>query len=212
MQIIEIGSFAISALMVARFDKSMLAAHQIGIQYAWAAMSIIFSMAQAISVRVGHFIGGQKFEYQKNSNIRLVLFAGISLSFLLGMIAFIIFEVGTKLLLKLDIDVVLPENQTLATYGSMVLKISGIILIFESMRIAGFGFLRGLKDTRYPMIISLVSFSGVGLGSAYFLGIVLEMKLMGVWIGLGIGMLLGMCMILLRAKSIIEGQKCIPTT
>ena len=50
------------------------------------------------------------------------------------------------------------------------------------------GALRGLNDTRVPMMLALVCYLGLGFGSAGVLAFELELQGVGVWSGLAIGL------------------------
>ena len=199
MQVIEIGSFAISALLVAHYSTVMLAAHQIILQYFWAVIVFIMAISQAITMRVGHAIGRGD-----SDNLFNVIKIGVAVSLLLVGSLIFLFEYYTDFLLKIDIDTHLLEDNSLLFHCRRLFEIAGILLVFESIRISGFGCLRGLKDTKYPMFISFCSFWLIGLSSAYILGHHLKMQLTGVWIGLGTGMFFGAIATLLRIRSLLK--------
>ncbi len=199
MQTIEIGSFAISALLVAQYSTVMLAAHQIILQYLWAATIFIMAISQAITMRVAHAVGRGG-----SNHLSHVIKIGVVVSlFLVGCLIFF-FEHYTDLLLKIDINTSKAENNPLLFHCHRLFGIAGILLFFESIRISGFGCLRGLKDTKYPMIISFCSFWLIGLSSAYILGHHFKMQLTGIWMGLGIGMFFGAIATLFRIRNILR--------
>ena len=59
--------------------------------------------------------------------------------------------------------------------------------------VIGISALRGLKDTRGPMVIALVGYWIFGLGFAWWLGFGLELGGIGVWYGLAAGLALSGC-------------------
>jgi len=194
MQAIEMGAFATSAILVAQFNTTvMLAAHQIMLQYFWVVMMFIMAMSQAIGMRVGHAVG-KEHSADRFYTIKI----GIIVSLFFAGALVLLFEHYADVLLKMDVDTTLSSNHSLITRCHGLFGIAGILLLIESVRVAGLGCLRGLKDTRYPMFISFCSFWLVGLSSAYVLGHSMGLELIGVWIGLGIGMFFGAVVTLLR--------------
>jgi len=72
------------------------------------------------------------------------------------------------------------------TAGFLIL--AGIFQISDGIQVTAGGVLRGWKDTRFNMIINLISFWGIGLGSGYYIAFVLEFGAEGLWYGLITGL------------------------
>ena len=58
--------------------------------------------------------------------------------------------------------------------------------------------LRGLSDTRVPMVIAFIGYWGVGMGTAYVAGFVWEWRGIGIWLGLATGLAFAAVMLTLR--------------
>lgn len=182
MHVIELSTFAIATFWIAQFGTTMLAAHQIVFQYLGFLITIVFGMSQAVTVRVGHAIGRQDFPA-----ITYAAIAGMFLNsiFIIGIaIAFIFLP---KFFLSIDINTTSPHHATLVRDASSLLAIGGILLIFDNIRIIGFGALRGLKDTRFPMYAAFIGFWLIGLSCAYLFSFVLDFQGEGIWWGLTLG-------------------------
>ena len=69
-----------------------------------------------------------------------------------------------------------------------LLAIAAIFQIVDGVQVAAMGALRGMKDTRIPMLLSVISYWGVGLVTGYVLAFPLNMEEKGLWIGLVAGL------------------------
>jgi len=68
------------------------------------------------------------------------------------------------------------------------LFIAACFQIVDSLQAIGSGMLRGLKDTRVPMVIALVSYWVIGMPAAYLLGFPAGFGGVGIWCGLALGL------------------------
>jgi MATE family multidrug resistance protein len=184
---------------IARFGTTTLAAHQIVLQYLWFAITLVFAMSQAVTVRVGYSVGRE--------DVVAVCYAsyvGMCMNFVCVLIVSIFFFFMPEFFLRLDIDIYSPANASLIHDSSTLLSISAILLIFDNFRIIGFGALRGLKDTRFPMYASVFCFWVIGLSSAYVFGFVLHYDGQGIWWGLTLGIAVGAVMVLHRMQKVLR--------
>jgi MATE family multidrug resistance protein len=79
-----------------------------------------------------------------------------------------------------------------------LLLVAAAFQMVDAIQVIGAGLLRGLKDTRIPMIIALISYWPFGLSAAYGLGFGLGLGGAGIWAGLAIG--LGVAAVLLNLR------------
>jgi MATE family multidrug resistance protein len=61
---------------------------------------------------------------------------------------------------------------------------AGLFQLSDGLQVGGFGALRGLKDTRMPMVFNFVSYWVIGFSVGYYVGIIKGMGPAGLWIGL----------------------------
>ncbi len=199
MHVIEVSTFTIATYWIARFGTTMLAAHQIVFQFLGFVITLVFAMSQAVTVRVGHAVGEQNL-----IGVRYASFVGMLLNFGCITLVALGFYFMPNLFLHLDIDVHAPQNAALVQDASALLAISGVLLLFDNCRIIGFGALRGLKNTRFPMYTAFFSFWIIGLSAAYILGFKLQLLGPGIWWGLTIGIATGAVMVLVRLYFMIR--------
>ncbi len=199
MHVIEIGSFTVMTFWIARFGTSFLAAHQIAYQYLGFILTLAFAMSQAVTIRVGHAVGSNDV-----SGIRLAVAVGLGLNLLCILIMACALIIFPRFFLSLDINTTLSSNRTLVRDASALLSIMGILLIVDTARIIGFGALRGLKDTRFPMYASFVGFGIIGLSCGFLLGFYTRLGAEGLWWGMGIGIASSAVMVFIRLHHLLR--------
>jgi len=79
------------------------------------------------------------------------------------------------------------NDPTVVAAAAVLLPIAGVFQVFDGLQVAGAGALRGVGDTRVPMILNLVGFWLIGLPACIGLGFGLGLGPRGVWWGLAIG-------------------------
>ena len=186
MSIIETSTFAAATFFIARFGTTLLAAHQIVLQYLGFTITLVFAMAQAVSIRVSHAVGRQDI-----AGIHSAVYVGMLLNFFCVLPIAAAFYFFPEFFLRVDINIHDPANAALVRSASSLLFISGVLLLFDNFRIISAGALRGLKDTRFSMYLSCMSFWGVGLCFAFIFSFWLHKGGIGIWWGLTLGIASG---------------------
>lgn len=85
------------------------------------------------------------------------------------------------MLISIDLDLANPENSALINEIKKLLAIGAIFQLFEASRIVLFGSLRGLKDTKFTLFTSIISFWGIALPIGYLLATYFQFGAMGYW-------------------------------
>jgi MATE family multidrug resistance protein len=137
----------------------------------------------ATSVRVGQAVGRRD-----RRGIRSAGDAGVGLAALFMLFAAFAFWTFPRIIVGLYIDVGAPSNHSVVALASSLLGIAAVFQIFDGVQVSAAGALRGLKDTRSPMIIGLVSYWAIGLTSGYTFGFWLGYGPPGLWWGLVLGL------------------------
>ena len=84
--------------------------------------------------------------------------------------------------------------------ATTLLGIAGFFQVFDGIQVSTAGALRGLKDTRAPMLIGFFSYWAVGLGTGYVLAFRVELAAVGLWWGLVVGLLFASLLLLARLR------------
>lgn len=199
MHVIEVSAFAVTTFWIARFGTTMLAAHQVVFQYVSFVITLIFAMSQAVTIRVGQAVGRLDL-----SGIQYAIYVGMGMSFICMVIITAAFYFFPLFFLRLDMNIHDPQNVLLIQYSSALLTLGGILMLFDNFRLIGFGALRGLKDTKFPMFVSFIVFWGILLAAAYLLGFVLNLGGKGIWWGQIFGIACGAVILLVRLQYLLK--------
>ncbi len=195
----EVAFFFAITLIIGSLSNQALAANQIALQYMVAFMGVIFSIAQAITVRMGYLLGAQETHSAKQA-----CFAGIWLSAVpMGIIA-IVYWCLPALLISFDLNISAPQNISLIAEIKILFAISALFQIVEAIRIALFGALRALKDTHFTLFISVLSFWGIALPIGYVLATRFHLGAAGLWWGMTLGAAISVFLLAMRFKSKIS--------
>ncbi|MDZ8186717.1 MAG: MATE family efflux transporter [Nostoc sp. ChiSLP02] len=180
---VEAGLFTVVTFLLGQIGTTPLAAHQIALQTANMSFQIALGISLATTVRVGQLAGEQDLV-----GVRLAGYAGISLGALAMAIVGIIFWLLPKSVVSLYLDINNPSNEDVANLAVKLLGVAAIFQIVDGVQVTAAGALRGLRDTRIPLLIGILAYWGLGLSTGYVLGIWLGYGAIGLWCGLAIGL------------------------
>ncbi len=186
----EVGLFAASAVMMGWLGTIALAAHGIAIQFASITFMVHLGLANAATVRAGNAYGRWDAPHLARG-ARIVTMMSLGFSVLtLGF--FILFP---EFLISLFIREGEPARAEILSVGVGLLLMAGLFQLADGTQAIALGTLRGVQDTRLPMVFAAFSYWIVGVPSAYLLAFPLGFGGIGLWAGLAIG--LGVAAILL---------------
>lgn len=176
--VFEVGAFSTAAIMMGWIGVNALAAHQIAINLASVSYMMASGLSAAAMVRVGNQLGRR--------DIRTLREVGFSI---FGMVAiFMSFFAVLFVLLRNYLPLIYLDDLGVVNTAASLLIIAGIFQLSDGLQVVGLGALRGLSDLKVPTLVTLIAYWVVGLPLGYFLGFVLEMREIGVWIGLLTGL------------------------
>ena len=199
MYTIEIALFLVVVLLMGQLGSDVLAAHQIAWQYLGLTITLVFAISQATTVRVGQAVGRND-----KPSIELAVYVNMAIGFVLMLLVAILYIGFPKIIISIDIDVYATKHAALVSYAVKFLTIAGIFQLFDSVRLISVGALRGLKDTKVPMYISVFAFWVVALPSAYAMGFILHKGGVGMWYGLIVGIATGALILAIRFRWFIR--------
>ncbi|MFZ2099612.1 MAG: MATE family efflux transporter [Oricola sp.] len=192
----EVALFVFSSILMGWLGVVALAAHGIAMQIVSIAFMVPMGMSQAATVRIGRARGGGD-ATALNRAAATVMVACLAFALLSGLLFWTI----PAPLISLFLDNGKPEAPDVVRYATPLLMIAAIFQLFDTAQAVGAGLLRGLRDTRVPMVIAIFSYWAVGFPLAYGLGFVADLKGPGVWSGLAVG--LAFAAVLLNARFMI---------
>ncbi len=197
---LEVGLFSFTALLIGLFGTTMLAAHQIATQCASYAFMVPLGLSLAVSVRVGQATGRRDFQGARRAG-----YVGMWLGSSFMMISAICFWAFPRSIISLFLDVQSTLNTEVVLQATVLLSIAAVFQIFDGLQVTAAGALRGLKDTRTPMLVAVISYWCVGLTSGYVLGFQLGFEGVGLWWGLVIGLTMAALLLSWRFNRKIKG-------
>ena len=192
----ESGLFAASALMMGWLGHLELAAHGIVLQLAAMTFMVHMGLAQAGTVRVG-----KAFARQEWDAVRLTAKVSISLSTVFAIITMACFFGIPNFLIGIFLDHKDPFSVDILRIGTLLLIFAALFQLVDGAQVIALSILRGMQDTRSPMIIAAVSYWLIGLPIGYVLGFIYDFKEVGIWLGLVVGLLVAA--VLLWARFVI---------
>jgi MATE family multidrug resistance protein len=181
----ESGLFVGTTIMMGWIGTTELAASGIALQIISVTFMVHIGLSSAATVRAGLAWGKGDRE-----NLRLAAVAALSLS--AAMVAFTIalligFREG---LVGLFVGPGDPLRPAIVALGAQLLIVAAIFQLADAAQVMALGLLRGVQDTRIPMIYAVVSYWLVGMPCAYVLGFTLGWGATGIWWGLVVGLML----------------------
>lgn len=200
---IEVGFFTVSALIMGRISSLVLAANQIVTQFTgFFTVVISFCYSQAVGIRMGYSLG------QKDlSNGKKIALAGTVVSASLMLIVALCYWIIPERLIAIDLDPHNTSNRTIINYAIQFMLVAGFVQLFEAVRLVLFGALRGLGETHYSMITSLIIFWIIAFPLGYFLTFIVNLGGVGMWLGMATGTFIGAILLAQRLTKIINRHK-----
>jgi MATE family multidrug resistance protein len=179
---LEMGVFALAAYFMGWIGAPAVAAHAVALQLAALTFMVPLGLGQAATVRVGLALGRRDEPGITRSGwTAWAIGVGFMGTMALGMWIF------PRQLVTLFLEDV-PANATVIALAVSFLKVAAAFQLVDGAQVIGAGMLRGLHDTRWPLIFALVGYWGVGLGIGAWLAFAADWKGVGIWIGLASGL------------------------
>lgn len=186
--LMEAGLFIAVALLIGRIGEVAIASHQIAQNVATIAFMVPVGLASAITVRVAQARGRRD-----AAGVRLAGLVGIGLTLCTQLISG-----GLMLAIPAAIVSIYTATPAIAAGAVTLLQLAGLFQVSDGIQVASSGALRGLKDTKLPMLITTFAYWVVGMPLGWWLAFKLGLGARGMWIGLIAG--LSMSALLLGAR------------
>jgi multidrug resistance protein, MATE family len=179
---LEMGVFALAAYFMGWIGAPAVAAHAVALQLAALTFMVPLGLGQAATVRVGLALGRQ----DQGAIARAGWTAWMAGVAFMGVMALIMWSIPHRLITLFLADV--PANAAVIALAVSFLRVAAAFQLVDGAQVIGAGMLRGLHDTRWPLIFALVGYWVVGLGIGSWLAFGRDWKGVGIWIGLASGL------------------------
>jgi putative MATE family efflux protein len=194
--VLEGGLFGGAALLMGLIGVADVAAHAIALNIAAFAFQVPFGIAQAATIRVGIAFG--------SGDRRWIALAGdVAITFGIGIMAATaaIIWIAPQALIGAYVDLADPANAEVVRLASGFLAVAAVFQLADGAQAVAAGVLRGLQDTRVPMLIAAFGYWIVGFGSSVALGFATPLAGAGIWWGLAAGLLVVAVLLVGRWKA-----------
>jgi MATE family multidrug resistance protein len=193
--LMEYGLFAAAALLMGLISTTALAAHQIALQVTAILFMVPFGIGMAATVRVGHAVGRNDAAAVKRAGfvatlLGIVLVSTLTLAVILGRFAIARFFFGEAV----------ESGGVVIELTATLLMVGATFFVADGIQTVAAGALRGMNDTRLPLLFAAMSYWLIGFTAAYGLAFGAKLGAVGVWIGLSCGTAVYAVLLILRFR------------
>ncbi|WP_293623515.1 MATE family efflux transporter [Salinisphaera sp.] len=179
----EVSLFTLIALFLAGYGEIVISAHTVALNFSSVLFMLPLSLGMALTVRVGQALGRGKLRHA-----RFVAFNGVACALVAAFVIDVILVVAGPFAVSLY-----TSNPAVQHLAIQLLVIATLYQFSDALQVSIAGALRGYKDTRIIMVVTLLSYWGVGVGLGNLLGrgvsgVFQGLGVYGYWIGLIAGL------------------------
>lgn len=189
----ESGLFQASALMMGWIGTYELAAHGIALEACALAFMVHLGLANAVTVRTSWADGvGNARSLRDGARVAIALSAGF------GLLVVTVFLVAPEPIISVFLDLSKPGSAEIVAIGVTLLALGAMFQMADAMQVIALGLLRGIKDTRVPMWLAVISYWVIGIPAGYLLAFHAGYGAVGIWLGLVIGLTVAATLLMAR--------------
>jgi len=191
--LLEYGLFSSAGLLMGLMGTTALAAHQIALQITAVLFMVPYGISMAATIRVGHAVGRND-----AAAVRRAGFAAMLLGVALSAVMTLAVTLGRVAVVRLFLGGAAERADTTIELAATLLAIGATLFVTDGLQGTAVGALRGLKDTRVPLLFAAISYWLIGFLAAYALAFYTPLGPLGVWIGLSVGTAIYAALLVLR--------------
>lgn len=189
--------FVATALIIGTLGTVAVAAHQVAINIASACFMVPLGIAMATTVRVGYAVGSGN-----AAGVRWAAGGGYALTAIAQLLSAALLVFGAQWIASAYTRD--PEVVALAAH---LMGFAALFQLSDGLQAASGGALRGLKDTRVPMMVTVLAYWGIGMPMGWWLGIAEQRGAPGMWIGLIAGLSVAAVLLTWRFVRLSRGER-----
>jgi MATE family multidrug resistance protein len=175
---VEASLFSGVALLVGRLGAETVAGHQVAVNFAALTFMMPLGIGMAATVRVGEGVGKADPAAARRAGL-----VGIGLAVAVQSLSALVMATQPEWIAR-----IYSADPGVIKAASGLLLLAALFQLPDGLQVSSAGALRGIKDTRVPMVLTLVAYWGIGLPLAWFLGVHMGLGAQGTWIGLIAGL------------------------
>ncbi len=190
---LEVTVFNAAVFIMGLIGRDALAANAVALQLASIAFMVPLGLAQTATVRVGIAYGARDRRGVTRAGWTAL---GLSIGFAVAMAA--VFTLCARILIGMFLDVSDATNRPVVDLAISFLGVAALFQVVDGVQAVGAGCLRGLQDTRWPMLYAAVGYWLIGIGVGLVLAFPAQMGGLGIWLGLACGLVVVAVLMLAR--------------
>jgi multidrug resistance protein, MATE family len=193
--LLEYGLFGAAALLMGLIGTTALAAHQIALQVVAILFMVPFGIGMAATVRVGHAVGRGDTPAVRRAGFVATLLGIVFMSMMTLAVV-----LGRYAIARLFFGEAVESAGAVIELTANLLLVGATFFIADGIQTVAAGALRGLNDTRMPLLFAAISYWLVGFTAACGLAFHTNLGAIGVWIGLSCGTAVYAALLILRFR------------
>lgn len=180
----ESALFGGASVLMGLIGVAEVAAHAIALNIAALAFQVPLGVSQASTIRVGMGYGAKDPVWVARAG-RVALIVGIGFMVVTAALMWAM----PRALIGIYIDVDVASEAAVVALATRLLMVGAIFQLVDGAQAVAAGVLRGLQDTRVPMLIALFGYWVIGFGASVLFGFFTGGGAVGIWVGLAVGLL-----------------------
>jgi MATE family multidrug resistance protein len=176
-------------------STTALAAHQVALQVTAILFMVPFGIGMAATVRVGHALGRGD-----SAAVRRAGFVAAWLGIALVSALTLAVALGRFAIARLFFGEAVEDGGVVIELTATLLMVGATFFVADGIQTIAAGALRGMNDTRIPLMFAAISYWMIGFPAAYGLAFGTELGAVGVWIGLAGGTAVYAILLVLRFR------------
>lgn len=189
----EVGFFAASSVMMGWLGPIPLAAHGIALQISSATFLVHMGLSSAATVRAGRAVGRRDPEGLRRGGLVAVAVSGV-----FAALSVVLFLSLPSQLIGLFLDPADPRRAEVLAVGIGLMAAAALFQVVDAAQVMALGLLRGVRDTRAPMLMAALAYWGIGVPASFGLGFGAGLGGVGIWLGLAIGLAVAAVLLMWR--------------
>ncbi|HUF28265.1 MAG TPA: MATE family efflux transporter [Gemmatimonadaceae bacterium] len=193
---LEFGAFGIVAVFMGWFGTTQMAGHQVALNLASFTFMVPLGVSAAATVLVGQAVGrGDAGAARRAAATALACGVGFMV------LSAIVLLSAPELLAR----VYTTEREVIA-FAAVLIPLAGIFQVFDGTQVVAIGVLRGIGDTRSPMLINILGFWLIGMPTSLWLAFRTDLGPRGLWWGLVVGLVVVALVLVARVRWRMAGE------
>lgn len=189
----EVGLFAASSIMMGWLGALPLAAHGIALQVTSVVFMVHLGLSNVATVRAGQAHGRADGLGLRDGATVVLVMSGV-----VAAATMVLFLALPEWMMGLFMSPDEPNRATVIEIGVGLLAAAALFQLVDAGQVMALGLLRGVQDTRVPMVMATVSYWLIGVPASYVMGFTLGLGGAGIWLGLAVGLACAAVLMLAR--------------